>query len=110
MELKTEKIGDVTLVVVQTEVLDAANSEEFKASIAPVLDESRKVVFDMSLVRFIDSSGCGVLLSCLRRLNSLGGDLKLYGIQETVRKLFELVRMYRIIEIYNTKEDAVGSF
>lgn len=110
MELNTEKIGDVTVVVLQTEVLDAGNSEEFKASIAPVLDESHKVVFDMSLVRFIDSSGCGVLLSCLRRLNTLDGDLKLCGIQETVRKLFELVRMYRIIEIYNTKEDAVGSF
>lgn len=110
MELNTEKIGDVAVVALQTEVLDAGNSEEFKASIAPVLDENPKVVFDMSRVRFLDSSGCGALLSCLRRLNSLGGDLKLYGIQETVRKLFELVRMFRIIEIYNTKEDAVGSF
>ncbi|MBC8393082.1 MAG: STAS domain-containing protein [Deltaproteobacteria bacterium] len=110
MEFNTEIIDDVTVVELKTDVLDANNAREFKESISPVLENNQKVVFDMSQVGFLDSSGCGTILSCLRQLNSAGGDLKMYGLQKPVRTLFELIRMHRIIEIFNTKEEAVKSF
>ncbi len=110
MQLDTRKHGDVTVVVLQTEVLDASNAKSFKTAIAPVLQNSLKVVFDMNQVKFVDSSGCGTLLSCLRQLNSLGGDLKLCCVQKPVRTLFELVRMHRITEIFDSSEEAVKAF
>ena len=110
MELGTEKIGNITVVKLPTDVLDASNTEEFKTAITPIFEKSKKILLEMGQVEFIDSSGCGVLLYCLRQLNSLGGTLKLYGAQETVRTLFDLVRMHRIIEIFETKEEAIKSF
>ncbi len=110
MEFNTEKIGDVTVVELKTDVLDANNAKEFRADISPILEKNQQVVFDMSQVGFLDSSGCGTILSCLRQLNSAGGDLKMYGLQKPVRTLFELIRMHRIIEIFNTKEEALKSF
>ena len=85
MQFETEKIGDVTVVKVQTEVLDAGNAKEFRADISPILEENLKIVFDMSPVNFLDSSGCGTILSCLRQLNAAGGDLKMFGLQQSVR-------------------------
>ena len=76
----------------------------------PLLIEDAKVVFDMSTLRFVDSSGLGALLSCLRQLNSVGGDMNLCGMSKQVRALFELVRMHRIFDIFNTPEEAVRSF
>ncbi len=58
MELDTEKIGDITVVKVLTDVLDASNTEEFKTDIAAVFEKSKKVLFEMNQVKFIDSSGC----------------------------------------------------
>lgn len=110
MELSTEKISDIIVVGVLTEVLDAGNTEEFKTGCASIINESNKIVFEMSRVKFIDSSGCGTLLFCQKQLSKLGGDLKLCGVQESVRSLFELVRMDRILDIFNTKEEAVESF
>ncbi len=110
MKLSTEKIGDVTVVTVLTEVLDASNTEEFKVAAAPILEGTTKVVFEISQIKFMDSSGCGVLLSHLRQLKSSNGNLKLCRVQEPVRTLFELVRIDRIIEIFDTKEEAVKSF
>lgn len=110
MELGAEKIGDVTVVTLPIDILDASNTEEFKTAIAPVIEKSKKVLFKMNKVKFIDSSGCGVLLYCLRQLNGLGGTLKLYGVQESIRTLFDLVRMHRIIEVFDTKEEAIKSF
>jgi len=110
MEFKTEKIGDVTIVELVTDVLDANNAREFKTGISPILEKNRNVIFDMSQVGFLDSSGCGTILSSLRQLSSAGGDLKMFGVQKQVLTLFELIRMHRIIEIFNAKEEAVKSF
>ena len=64
---------------------------------------ARKVVFDLRELRFVDSSGLGAILSCLRQLNGKGGELKLCGMTKPVRALFELVRMHKIFDIYVDK-------
>lgn len=110
MELTLEKIHDVNIVALQGEALDASNANEFKRNMAPVLESTSKVVFDLSQVEFVDSAGLGAILWCLRQLNAAKGDLKLCGMTKPVRILFELVGMHRIFDIFNTKEEAVGSF
>jgi anti-sigma B factor antagonist len=52
----------------------------------------------------------GVLVSCLRKMNAKGGDVKLCGMSKQVRTVFELVRMHRIFDIYGTKEEAAHAF
>ncbi len=110
MEIAVDKIGDVAVVVVPVEELDASNSVEFKRDISPVLEANTKVVFDLSKLRFMDSSGLGSFLSCLRKSNAKGGDLKLCGMSPRVRTVIELVRLHRIFDIYGTKEEAVRAF
>jgi anti-sigma B factor antagonist len=110
MELTVEKIGDVSIAKIPGETLDAGSAKEFKAAAVPMLNAGAKVVFDLSGLRFIDSSGLGALLSCLRQLNGVGGDLKLCGTSKPVRALFELVRMHRVFELCNTVDDAVRAF
>ncbi|RZB38134.1 MAG: anti-sigma B factor antagonist [Desulfobacteraceae bacterium Eth-SRB2] len=110
MELNTEEIGEVTVVSVLTQVIDAGNADDFKTGFASIVKGCKKIVLELSRVNFIDSSGCGSLLSCHRQIKSLGGDLKICGPQEMVRTLFDLVRMYRVVDIFDSKEEAVKAF
>jgi len=110
MEIVAERVGEVAVVVVPVEELDAGNVAEFKRDLAPVLEANGKVVLDLKRLRFLDSSGLGAFLSCLRKLNAKNGDLKLCGLSKQVRAVFELVRMHRIFEIFGTPEEAVRSF
>jgi anti-sigma B factor antagonist len=110
MAITVETVGDVSVAVVPMEELDASNSAEFKREVAPLLDATTKLVFDLTRLRFVDSSGLGVFISCLRKLNAKGGDLKLCGMSKPVRAVFELVRMHRIFDICSTKEEAVHAF
>jgi anti-sigma B factor antagonist len=89
---------------------DAGNSAEFKREVAPLMEATSKLVHDLSRPRFVDSSGLGAFISCLRKLNAKGGDVKLCGMSRQVRTVFELVRMHRIFDIYGTKEEAVRAF
>jgi anti-sigma B factor antagonist len=110
MEITVDKIGEVAVVAVPVEELDAGNTAEFKRDMSPVLEAHTKIVLDLSKLRFLDSSGLGSFLSCLRKLNSKGGDLKLCGMSPQVRMVIELVRMHRVFDIYRTKEEAVRAF
>jgi len=107
MEIASDTMGDVVVVEMPVEELDASNAADFKRDIAPLLEANSRLVFDLSRLRFVDSSGLGAFVSCLRNLQAKGGDLKLSGMSQPVRAVFELVRMHRVFDIYSTKEEAV---
>ena len=110
MNLNVDVKDDVKIIAVPGDVLDASTVAEFKAAMKEHLTEKTNLLLDMSEQQFIDSSGCGALLSCLREITAGGGNLKLCGVQKSVRVIFELVRMHRIIDIYNTREEALESY
>jgi len=110
MELHSETVGDVIIARLPSGHLDAGTVGNFKTAVAPVLEKGMNVVFDLRAVDFIDSSGIGAIISCLRKLNTKGGDLKLCGLSKSVRSLFELVRMHRIFDIFETCDEAAVAF
>jgi len=110
MDITVEKIGEVAVAELPVQELDASNAAEFKRDIAPLLETHSKLVIDLGRLRFTDSSGLGVFISCLRKLNAKGGDLKLCRMSRQVRAVFELVRMHRIFDIFDTREEAIQAF
>jgi len=90
--------------------LDARTNKDFRWEIEKKLESQRQVVFDLTSLTFIDSSGLGTLLSCLRQVTASGGDLKLCALTPQVRAVFQLVRMHRLFDIYNTRDEAVQAF
>lgn len=110
MQLTVENHQGIAIVTLLGKSLDASNAREFKRSLAPVIEEYTQVIFDLSKLEFVDSSGFGGILSALRQLNGKSGDLKLCSLTKTVRVLFELVRMHRLFEIFNTREEALSAF
>lgn len=110
MELSTEKSDGITFITLRADSLDASNTQEFKRMAGAAVEPSAKIILDLASVQFIDSSGCGAILALLRQLSTVGGDLKLCCVTKPVRSLFELVRMHRILDIYNTREEAAKAF
>lgn len=68
------------------------------------------VVVDLSASEFVDSSFLGALVAGLKKSTMKSGDLKIVGLQPPVRAMFELTRLYRIFDIFDTVDDAVKSF
>jgi len=110
MEITTEKSDNVAIATLVGDHLDASNADEFKRDMAPLLEANPRLILDLSDVRFLDSAGLGALLSALRKLSADGGDLKLIGVSQPVRSVFQITRMHRIFDIFNTKEEALRAF
>ena len=110
MDIPVEEIDGVAVAEIPVEELDASNSGDLKRDMAPILDRYSKLAIDLGRLHFVDSSGLGAMLSCLRHLTAKGGDLKLCGMSKPVRATFELVRMHRIFDIFATRQDAARAF
>jgi anti-sigma B factor antagonist len=110
MEFKTEQIGDVTVAQVCEESLSAKNVKDFESLISDLLKPDAKIVLDMSSLKFVDSAGIGAILSCVKNKNLSKNGLRLCSVTTQVRNLFELVRVHRLLQVFNTLDEAVRSF
>jgi anti-sigma B factor antagonist len=110
MHCTKDKVGDIAVVTISAEQVDGGNADDVKREVMGLLGDARKLVLDLRPVRFLDSRGCGVLLSCLKHMSSVGGDLKLCGVSESVRMILELIRLHKVCDIKPNREAAVAAF
>lgn len=111
MNIKREEQGNVVLVQVKEERLDAHNADELKLELANLFESGKNgIVVDLKEVRFIDSSGLGALVSGFKNASARQAELKLSGVQSQVKSMFELTRLHRVFDIYTTMDDALASF
>jgi anti-sigma B factor antagonist len=89
---------------------DAIGTREFKKTISQLLETGKnRIVLDMSHVNFVDSSGMGALIGTLRGITKEGGDMRIFGLTPEVHTIFELTRLHRIFDIYETIDAAMAA-
>ena len=62
---------------------------------------------DISKVRYINSSGIGVLITILTKFRNKGGELYLINPSEHVKKLLIITKLQAIFNIVTSKEEAI---
>ncbi len=111
MQLNMVEKGDIVLIEVQEERMDAHNSSDLKEKMLQLFDEDKcNIVIDLAQVRFVDSSGLGALVSGFKNASARNGNLKLCGLQPQVKSMFELTRLHRVFEIFPGTDEALASF
>ena len=104
--------NDVTILKIEQNRATFETTREFRQNLTKLIDKNkwRKLIIDMSNVEFADSSFLGSLITGLKKITSNQGDIRLFGLQSAVKTMVELTRLYRVFEIFNTKEEALNSF
>ena len=108
--MKIESAGDVLVITFMSYHLDASNSKEYKKNIGGHIEGHQKVLLDLGQLSFIDSVGLSAIISILRILKEKGGDLKLCSVSKPIQTVFEIIRLHRLIDILNSREEAIQAF
>ncbi len=72
-----------------------------------IQDEIKLCVIDISGLRYINSSGIGVLITVLTKFRNKGGEVCLLNPSENVRKLLIITKLNAIFNIAQEKTEAV---
>ncbi|MFK0572714.1 STAS domain-containing protein [Endozoicomonas sp.] len=107
MPFESKSEAGYTIVSIDETRLDASISELFRVYLFDQIDNgSNNLVVDLSLVRFMDSSGLGALVAALKKMGG-EGKLKLAGAQPAVLDLFNLTSMDKLFTIIPSVAEAI---
>jgi len=88
--------------------LDTASASTVEQQVLALLAD-RRVVLDMSQVRFVSSAGLRVLLKAAKTAEAAGGGFAICGLQPTVREVYEISGFDKIIPAHATRADAAAT-
>jgi len=110
MNIDVRDSGSVKVVAVDGR-LDTTNYNELEAVVNKLINEGVKdVVFDLSALEYISSSGLRVMLLTLKKTSAAGGKLILCNMKEGIREIFEISGFTTIFTIMPDMNDALNQF
>ena len=108
--LNTKKVGERMVVYLEGR-MDVSVANEVEEELARIIDsENQKhLVLNMDRVEYMSSSGFRACIATLRKLNAREGTLKLSNIKPSVKRIFDVIELTSLFDIYETEEEALGA-
>jgi len=92
-------------------LMGGPDATKFNDKLHELIDKGRKeIVADLSSVKFMNSSGLGILIGGLTTMRNAGGDLRIAGANKRIESLLMVTKLITVFESYRTVEEAVESY
>lgn len=113
IEISVTKVGtrrDIALFRVRG-YIDTQTCADMLAQITAVLRQGNyHLIVDMGQVNYISSAGWGVFVGEIKGIRENGGDLKIVEMTPEVHDVFEMLEFNRILDAYESLEEAIDDF
>ena len=112
LNLERRKVEpDIAVIDMTGRITMGSDSQKIEWGLAELLKENqKKVIFDLSEVTYLDSSGIGILMMCHAKLKKAGGALRIAGARGMVEETLELTSVNKIVRLYPTAAEAAQGF
>ncbi len=89
--------------------LTYANREQFKTAVEAIRQKGcRHLILNMAEVRFVDSSGLGLLALVSQNFKLCQGKVSMLKPQSYVREIMSLANIQKLIPVYDNEQDALA--
>jgi anti-sigma B factor antagonist len=110
MKIKEKIENHVAILEIGGKMMGGPENAELHEKIRSLIgDGIKKVVIDLRDVKWMNSSGLGVLMACMTTLKNSKGMLKLANVTEKIESLLIITQLIKIFETYESVERAVSS-
>lgn len=111
MRLKTKDVKGVTLIELKGNVMGGPDASSLNEELHKLIDGGKKnIVVDLGDVKFMNSSGLGMLIAALTTVRNAGGQLKLARASEKIESLLIVTKLITVFEHHEKVDEAIGSF
>jgi anti-sigma B factor antagonist len=109
MDISFKSEGDIAILKISGR-LDAQSADDLKGFFAGALEKAHCFIFDCTELEFMDSTGLGALISCLKKALSKGGEIRLANINSRIRIVLEITRAKKVFGIFDSVDNAIASY
>jgi len=111
MKLKITERYEAVVLELKGNVMGGPEATEFSETLKKLVAEGKKnIVLDLSDVKFMNSSGLGMMISGLTTVKKEGGQLKLACVTEKIQSLLMITKLITIFENYESVDEAIKTF
>ncbi len=97
------------VILEMTGDLTYANREQFKTAVETIRQKGcRHLILNMADVRFVDSSGLGMLALVSQNFKLSQGKVSMLRPQSYVREIMSLANIQKLIPVYDNEQDALA--
>ena len=106
--LQTKQVNDKLIVYLEGR-LDGSVANEVEEELSRLIDQENQkhIVLNMDKVEYMSSSGFRACIATLRKLNARDGSLKLTNIRPSVKRIFDVIELTSLFDIYESEEEAL---
>ncbi len=110
-EMHFEYIGDTLKVIIKGD-LDNHNVSVMRAEIDQEIEKHpiKNIIFDLSELEFMDSSGVGLIVGRYKRIKAFSGNVYIAGAKPAVKRVIDVSGLNKIIPIYDSADVALKTF
>ena len=106
MQVNIREINFLLLTPLESRI-DSTVSHECKKMLEDYIQKgNNRIILNLSQVNFMDSTGLGILISCVKTIGEKGY-LFICELNPSVKKLFKLVRVDEIFRVFYTETEAI---
>lgn len=109
MNIVEKKQDDVMLLEIHGR-LDTTNYRELEDRMINLMEKEKKIIIDCKEMNYISSAGMRVFLMALKHLKNNDGQLRLSGLTDDTKQIFDVAGFATFFDIYNTAEEAIRFF
>lgn len=111
MKIKTVEQYNAVVLEIKGNIMGGPEAGELNELLHKLIDEDKKnVIIDLADVKFMNSSGLGMLISAYTTMKNGGGNLKLANATEKINSLLLITKLVTIFENFDSVDEAVKSF
>jgi anti-sigma B factor antagonist len=99
----TQLDSGIAVVTIAGRLAMGGETERLDATVKGLLQrDQKKFVLDITTLDYLDSSGIGMLVSCLTNVRKAGGELKLAGANPRIRRIFAMTGVDTMMPMFDT--------
>ncbi|TNE69450.1 anti-sigma factor antagonist [bacterium] len=92
-------------------VMGGPDAVSLNEKLHELIDQDKKhIVVDLGKVKFMNSSGLGMLIGALTTMKNAGGDLRIANASNKIESLLIITKLITVFENFKTLEEAVASY
>ncbi|MCO6451744.1 MAG: STAS domain-containing protein [Caldilineales bacterium] len=100
--------GDISVIDIQGDVTGYAEDALMAAYSEASQDDARVIVLNFTNLDYMNSSGIGLLVTLLIRVQRQKQELRAFGLTDHYQQIFELTRLNEAIGIFPSEEAALA--
>lgn len=111
MKIKEKIQNDVAILTISGNMMGGPETQTLHDKVKSLIaDGIHKVIVDLKKVKWLNSSGLGVLMASWGSLKNAGGDMKLANVAEKVHSILMITKLVQFFETYDSVDRAMASF